>query len=269
MFRTLTRARRQCLAESRCELSDPRFYNFSRLLLKNAEHDFGRSHSFMGSDASVGWTNGDFHKQLQRQTTAASGWNGTNECQPGGAVPCHLQDMVDSYVEERNWGLVYSHEALDDHPLRTEISAALASLQPERPDLAGWQRVADPAKLVDCGRWSVGFNVSTGAINHLVDSKSGVAWADSKHQLAEFVYQTFTAHDHNVVYMHEYMSDSSYDPTLGARLNPGFGKPGLNESCPHCERLDLRTTLRELWAAGILGPVHLAHRCTENGQRRS
>ena len=40
MFRTLTRVRRLCLDEGRCSLDDHRFYNFSRLLLKNAEHDW-------------------------------------------------------------------------------------------------------------------------------------------------------------------------------------------------------------------------------------
>eukprot|EP00662_Eupelagonemidae_sp_cell21_P027763 gene27763-64356_t len=40
-----------------------------------------------------------------------------------------------------------------------------------------------------------------------------------------------------------------YDPTLGAPLNADFGKPGLNESCPRCAHLDLRSTLVELWTA--------------------
>eukprot|EP01050_Picozoa_sp_SAG11_P001046 SAG11_NODE_42_length_20827_cov_9.289801_7_plen_152_part_00 len=40
MFRALTRKRRQCLDEGWCSSDDHRFYNFSRLLLKNAEHDW-------------------------------------------------------------------------------------------------------------------------------------------------------------------------------------------------------------------------------------
>lgn len=115
--------------------------------------------------------------------------------------------MIDSYVEERNWGIYYAHQALDDHPLRTEVSEALEELKPRRPDLTmgGWQQVTDLTKQFDLGRWSIGFNSSTGAINHLVDTqkKGGRIWADQTHQMAEYVYQTFTTHDHNVVFMNE------------------------------------------------------------------
>jgi hypothetical protein len=75
----------------------------------------------MKSDQAIGWLNVDFHAKLAVETTAASGWNSTNDCQPKtNSGPCHLQDMIDSYVEERNWGIYYAHEALGDHPLRTE-----------------------------------------------------------------------------------------------------------------------------------------------------
>ena len=251
MFRALTRARRLCLDEDRCKLSDHRIYNFSRLLLKNAEHDWGRSGGAMGSDQATGWTNAEFHAKLAVETTPASGWNSSNDCDPKtNSGPCHLQDMIDSYVEERNWGVRYPHQALDDHPLRAEVSDALDDLKPRRPELTAgsWQQVIDSSKQFDCGRWSIGFNASTGAINHLVDSDGHRTWADSGHQLAEFTYQTFTAHDHNHVFMNEYMSDASYNPVEGARLNGDFGKPGL-ESCPYCEHLDLRASLLGLWTA--------------------
>ena len=223
MFRTLTRARRRCLDEGRCSTGDHRFYNFSRLLLKNAEHDWGRSGGAMGSDQSTGWSNAEFHAKLAVETTPASGWNSTNDCRPTtNSGPCHMQDMIDSYVEERNWGIYYAHEALFDHPLRVEVSAALEELQPRRPDISAgnWQQVADLATRFDLGRWSIGFNQTTGAINHLVDTKaSGRVWADQSHQLAEYTYQTYTWYDHNVVFMNEYMSEALYNPTMGASLN--------------------------------------------------
>ena len=157
--------------------------------------------------------------------------------------------MIDSYVEERNWGIYYAHQALDDHPLRSEVSAALEELRPRRLDLTvgGWQQVRSLTKRFELGRWSVGFNHSTGAINHLVDTQpnGGRVWADAGHQLGEYVYQTFTTHDHNVVFMNEYMSAASYNPTMGASLNCDFGKCGMQST----ERLDLRTTLLGLWAA--------------------
>ena len=81
MFRALTRKRRQCVDEGRCNNSDHRFYNFSRLLLKNAEHDWGRSGGAMSSDQSTGWSNAEFHAKLAVETTPASGWNSTNDCE--------------------------------------------------------------------------------------------------------------------------------------------------------------------------------------------
>ena len=95
------------------------------------------------------------------------------------------------------------------------------------------------------GRWSIGFNHSTGAINHLVDKLGPRTWADPDHQLAEFTCQTFTGHDHNHVFMSEYMSLAELNPVLTGRLNPDFGKPGLNGT----EHLDLRASLLGLWKA--------------------
>ena len=57
------------LDEGRCDNSDQRFYNFSRLLLKNAEHDWGRSGGAMSSDQTSGWTNPEFHAKLAVETT--------------------------------------------------------------------------------------------------------------------------------------------------------------------------------------------------------
>eukprot|EP01043_Picozoa_sp_COSAG02_P094553 COSAG02_NODE_30977_length_541_cov_1.398190_1_plen_121_part_10 len=90
MFRTLTRKRRQCLEDGRCTNQDHRFYNFSRLLLKNAEHDWGRSGSAMGSDQNADWGNDAFHARLVVETTPASGWNSTNNCDPRiNTGPCY------------------------------------------------------------------------------------------------------------------------------------------------------------------------------------
>jgi hypothetical protein len=73
--------------------------------------------------------------------------------------------------------------------------------------------------------------------------------------LAEFVYQTFTTHDHNVVFMNEYMSEANYNPTMGARLNCDFGKCGMNNT----ERLDIRPSLHELW-------IETAVNCSSSGR---
>ena len=87
----------------------------------------------MKSDQTIGWMNVDLHAKLAVETTAASGWNSTNDCQPKtNSGPCHFQDMIDSYVEERNWGIYYAHEALSDHPLRTEVVRCITFVANEK-----------------------------------------------------------------------------------------------------------------------------------------
>lgn len=135
-----------------------------------------------------------------------------------------------------------------DHPLRRELSAAVKELRPSWPSLSGWER-ASAREVFACGRWEVAFNETTGAIAYLRDAKTRQLWATEGYELAELVYQTFTDYDHNHVFMHEYMSDSMYDPTLGAPLNHDFGKPGLG-SCRECEHLDVRPELVALWRNG-------------------
>ena len=41
MGREIMRARSECIADGLCTLEDPKFYNFSRILLKGAEHTNG------------------------------------------------------------------------------------------------------------------------------------------------------------------------------------------------------------------------------------
>lgn len=155
--------------------------------------------------------------------------------------------MIDSYVEQRNWGLYYAHEALDDHPLRQIVSDAVDQLLPVvRPDTDSFTRVTNTTQEFQLGRWTIAFNSTSGGIRVLVDTKLRRTWADAEHQLAELVYQTFDHRDHNVVFMNKYMSDSQYNPTMGAPLNCGFGKCGL-DACATCVHRDVRGRLATLW----------------------
>lgn len=247
-YRAMARARRQCVNIGKCSLEDYRVYNFSRLLLKNAEHDWGKSGNLLKSDMDGPWANAEFHTALAAGTN-----NGTSpDCyDPGRETPCYFQDMIDSWVEQRRWGLDYAQQALMDHPLREVISAALEDLTPRwiSPDRTeGWVPVGTGEVVQVGNRWEIGASNETGAITHLVDTHSNTVWASAEEPLGEFLYQTFTAYDHNTVFMHEYMSDSSYDPTQnGGHLNGDFGKPGLDKGCPKCEHLNMRPQLVGVW----------------------
>ena len=163
--------------------------------------------------------------------------------------------MIDSYVEQRNWGLYYAHEALDQHPLRRIISDAIDQLMPAvPPDATMLTRVMSMTQEFHVGRWKIGFNASSGGISTLVDTQFQRTWADAGHQLVEFVYRDFWFNhtDHNIVFMNEYMSDSQYNPTMGAPLNCDFGKCGL-DNCASCVHRDVRASLVRLWRSPPAG----------------
>jgi hypothetical protein len=55
MFRAAQRLRAQCLVAAHCTLDDPRFYAFSRLLIKAAEHTWGEDQKSFLPDWCVHW----------------------------------------------------------------------------------------------------------------------------------------------------------------------------------------------------------------------
>ena len=94
--RAIMRLRSTCIASGACSLDDDRFFAFSTLLLKNGEHTWGKDVKKFLHDVDA-WTNKDFQANVKAS---------------------NFQDMVNSWVEQRFWGVEYATKLLGDHPLQ-------------------------------------------------------------------------------------------------------------------------------------------------------
>ena len=157
-------------------LDDVRIHNFSRLLLKNGEHTWGKDVKTYLKD----WVNWDNQAFLAHLNTSP------------------YQDMIASWMEQRSWGIDYALEALGDHPLLMDIQVGLEELTYDghAPSVTGYTLENDPSAIfklsVDGGTISIQFDVSTGAIIYFTDSRiSGESLASPGHPFGQIVYQTF------------------------------------------------------------------------------
>ena len=219
VVRETMRLRSGCLTSGECSMSDERFVAFSLMLLKSGEHTWGKDVKTYLHD-TTNWTNAEFHA-----------------VQNDGS----FVDMVNSWIEQRMWGASFPVELLGDHPLRVAIQTAIDSMRfnGEVPT-NGYKQVSDISTKFNCGGIELQFSNTTGAIVHLLDMRSPskpITYADSSHQLAEIVYQTFTSADYNT-YFSEYFYD--FAPKFARK---DFGKPGWNGTL----RLSVTANPQALW----------------------
>ena len=203
IVRETMRLRSECLTSGECSMSDERFIAFSMMLLKSGEHTWGKDVKTYLHD-TTNWSNAKFHA-VQNQS--------------------NFVDMVDSWIEQRVWGASFPVELLGDHPLRVTIQSAIDSMRFYGEVATNGYKQIDISTLFKCGGLELQFSDTTGAIVHLVDMRSPsnpVTYANSSHQLAEILYQTYTSADYNTFFS-EYFYD--FGPAF-ARLD--FGKPGWN-----------------------------------------
>ena len=157
-------------------LDDIRIHNFSRLLIKNGEHTWGKDVKTYLND----WMNWDNKAFLAHLNTSP------------------YQDMIASWLEQRSWGIDYALEALGNHPLLKDIQLELQKLpyNGHAPSVTGYTLQNDPSAVfklpVDGGTISIQFDISTGAITYFTDSRiSTESLASSSHPIGQIVYQTF------------------------------------------------------------------------------
>ena len=158
MMKRASAARATCLSVGgACSADDASVANFTRLLLKNTEHTWGKSLNMFLNDFS-NWSNEQLQAELARKAP-------------------NFMDVISSWQEQRDWGLTYPLEALaSDHPLRVAITDAWADLYPHGPpSLDGWSPVANPSVEVVVGDWRLAFDETTGALALLVDEGGGGA----------------------------------------------------------------------------------------------
>ena len=201
-------------------LDDHRIQNFSRLLIKNGEHTWGKDVKKYLND----WTNWD-NKAFQSHLSTPP-----------------FQDMINSWVEQRSWGIDYALEALGDHPLLPEIQAQLDLLHFDGiVSTTGYQQEDVSAQFVlpvIGGTITIQFDVTTGGIVQYSDSRiSSMPMAGSGHPLAQVVYQTFNKKSFDL-FLDQYL----YTHTSWAYRD--FGKYGMNESSFQVAS----PSIKELWS---------------------
>jgi Domain of unknown function (DUF5054) len=160
-FREMSRARAECFAAGRCPADDPDISDFSRLLLKAPEHTAGISSTGVLQDYSKDWSNPRFEQVRDEK---------------------EFRYVESSWSEQRrflDWALAAldrPHSSPAAKALHADITARLAAITPRLPSTAGYTPV-DPAGPFACGTLELGFDAATGAIDHLVDLRTGRNWA--------------------------------------------------------------------------------------------
>jgi hypothetical protein len=175
-LRALMRLRRGWLAEGRIDRAEERYKDFSRGLMLVTEHTWGL-------DEKVHLA--DYENYAADRFQAAR------------SEPNFLK-MEESWSEQRGY-ITQAVDALAGTDLQAEAQAALADLQPERPDPeAGWTR-ADPYFPYGEGRFTFGFN-DLGGLAYLVDRQEKRTWAGPENVLGQLSYQTFSQADYDRFY---------------------------------------------------------------------
>lgn len=153
-------ARATCIAEGACKSDDPAIANFTRLLLKNAEHTWGKSWTYYTDHTN--WTNAQFEAALKKS-------------------PNYAEEVIASWEEQRTYGLSIPLEALGSHPLGDTIASLWSDLFPAgAPSLAGYSP-ATAGAILSVGSWTLSFDSSSGALALLVDGAKAppTVWANT------------------------------------------------------------------------------------------
>ena len=177
-YREAARAYSECRAAGGCDTSDPRLFEFLRMLIKTPEHTYGAPDFY--DDSS--WTNAAFHAAIAQGETAYT-------------------DVLSTYTEQRDIVAREGVRFLADHPLAAVIAARVADLTPKVPDVSSLTAVP-PAQWGDAisvpvagggPAVQIGLDAATGALTTLV--LAGEAWADAAHPMGALAYRTFNDAD--------------------------------------------------------------------------
>lgn len=157
-------------------MSDPRFYSFSVLALKNNEHTWGGDQKVaIQPYVSSNWTNADLMRMQATQL---------------------VQNYTSSWVQQRNMGIRDAISALADHPLAATIQSEISALQkPVEANTTGWKVYTPPSlpATITIGSFQFSINSSTGAVQGL--SVSG--WGKVTGPFGDLQYQTYTGSDYD------------------------------------------------------------------------
>ena len=244
-WRALCRLRSACLTEPSCPTAGTHFANFSRLLLKGAEHTWGsdvkqllRYSDPVNSGEYFNWTNADLHTFLATNNS-------------------DYYMLVQSWIEQRAWAIDIPLSALPfSHPVVQQAAIEFAAIRPPHtlPTPAGYQSytAAEGGTVsLSVGWMNVTFSGERGTIVGLADERTGQQYAAPDNELGALWYQTFDEAHSFDTFLSEYIS---FDMDVaGSDQYPryDFGKSGLDRSAqPVAQSLQPRLLNRTVhWKA--------------------
>ena len=221
-LRELLRLRTQWLTDGRIPPDDPAYSAFSRSLQLVTEHTWGMDEKTHLQDyenyAAVAFQRA---RSLPNFVKFESSW-------------AEQRGYINSAVEALSG-------AANGQLLQEEARAALAAIEPQRPDEQTWTRV-DPYQPFGAGRYVFGFNDS-GALAYLRDRTSRRTLADPNHPLGQLLYQTFSEADYSRFYrQYNVNKRKTWFWALADFTKPDMGASAeAGEWLPKLERLYIQT----------------------------
>ena len=241
-WRALCRLRTACLAEPSCPTKEAHFANFSRLLLKGAEHTFGadvkqllRYSDPINGGEYFNWTNSDLTAFL---TTNNSDYF----------------TLVQSWIEQRAWAIDIPLSALpSSHPIVQQAATEFAAILPPHPlptptDYQPYTVAVGETVSLSVGWLNVTFSGDRGTIVGLVDRRTGRQYAGPDNELGALWYQTFDEAHSFDTFLGQYISFDMDVPGSDQYPRYDFGKNGLDRSAqPVAQSLQPQLTNRTVY----------------------
>ena len=228
-FRELCRCRSSWLSDGLVDRESPAFKAFSRALLLVPEHTWGQDEKTHLADYR-NYARQDFETARSRDIVGddvippemqyAAGYRSK-------APPPRYSTFEASWAEQRD----YIHQAvgaLRGTAVEASAKTALESLTPRRKTADGFVPVASPAREHTLRQFRIRFDPVTGSLTTLTDANTGRRWADARHPLGQFRYQTFSQADYD-----RYLKQYTVNLKEGGNWTwaiPDLSKPGMAAS---------------------------------------
>jgi hypothetical protein len=181
-YRELSRLRREWLTRDLSDDEQQQVEHFTRHLIMVPEHTWGMDEK-VHLASPTHYLREEFTALRQQEQTRL---------------------FESSWAEQRQ----YIDAALDtlEGSLAQETAQRLETVEPQSPDLSDYNEIQTPYTLMS-DDFDLRCDPNTGAVNLLLDRRSGIAWADESHPLALFSYEVFSAGDYDRFYS-QYIRDS-------------------------------------------------------------
>ncbi|KAK8811442.1 hypothetical protein WA158_003176 [Blastocystis sp. Blastoise] len=200
-IRAQNRARTLCEQAGDCIPTESKYYNYSRLFIKNGEHTWGGDVKKFLHDTE-NWNNTEFHAMLK-------------------SMPSNYKDMIDTWDEQRYLGLDMPLEGLGDHPIKQYIQKEEELIYPNLPDLSTYKAL-DITADITTPSLTLHIDATTGAVTRLFDSIHNREWCNDNHPLFLAEYKAYNKEDYDAFLKEYFIVWNQWGPQ-------DFGKPNIEQ----------------------------------------